>query len=132
MPSWVDVYGWAEGFDENGLFYASFNPVMFRGKNSDVVFSEVMLVVSCVLQHSRFVFAKCVGSCRGVLMETSSNRAFRFAYVSTWAWRGVCPSAGDVVDMSYGFLFFELVFGAYKRFPEGSPGADGGAEPISF
>ena len=63
MSSWVDVDSWAEGFDEDGLFDASFYPVVFRGKNGDVVFSEVMWEVSCVLQHSRFVFAKCVGSC---------------------------------------------------------------------
>ena len=81
MSSWVDVDSWADGFDEDDLFDASFYPVVFRGKIGDVVFSEVMLVVSCVLQHSRFVFAKCVGSCRCVLMESSGNCALRFAYI---------------------------------------------------
>ena len=46
VSSWNIVDGWARGFDEDGLFYTSFDSVIIIG-NGDVVFSEVMFL--CML-----------------------------------------------------------------------------------
>ena len=41
-----------EGFDKEGFFDSPLDPVLFRGKDGDVLFAKVMVIFAGVLQHS--------------------------------------------------------------------------------
>ena len=51
VAAWVDVYGWGECLYEDGFLYAPFYPIVVRCEDGDIVFAEVVVVVSGVLQH---------------------------------------------------------------------------------
>ena len=57
VSAWVNIDGGVKSFDVEGFLDASFDPIVLRSENSDVFLTEVVLVVACVLKHSRFIVA---------------------------------------------------------------------------
>ena len=66
----VNVYRGGETFDEQGLFNTPSNPVLFRGENGDILFTEMVVVFACMLEHGGFVFAESITGGGGVIVET--------------------------------------------------------------
>ena len=47
--------------DRDLMKIASPYPVMLAGQDGNVLFAEVVLLLACMLEHSRLIFAQCVG-----------------------------------------------------------------------
>ena len=82
----VDVDGGFESYDVKGFFDASFDPVVLGREHSYVLLTEVVAVVTGVLQHCRLVLPKSIGSGGFMLLEAGVNCPFSFPYISSWAW----------------------------------------------
>ena len=117
VASRVDIYGRVKGLDVDGFLYAPPDPVLLRGKDGDVLFPEMVLVVAGVLEHCRLVFAESVSGSRGMLLETGRDGSLCLTDISAWARCGVGSSARYVVDMAYSLFFFYFVFRMNKGFP---------------
>ena len=85
MAARVNVYGGGEGFDVNCLFDAPFDPIVFRTKNSNIIFAEVMVIITCVLQHGRLVVAHSIRGGGGVLLEAGGGGPLCLTNISAWA-----------------------------------------------
>ena len=109
MAPWINVDGWVKGLDVDRLLDAPPDPVLLRGKCDDVFFPEMVLVVAGVLEHCQLVFAESVSGSRGMLLETGRDGSLCLADISAWARCRVGSSAGYVVDVANGLLFFEFV-----------------------
>ena len=118
MTTWVNVYGGLEGFDVQCLLNASPDPIMFGIKDGYILFAEVVVIVSGMLQHCRLELTKSIRRSGRVLLEAGSCSPFSFANVCAWARCGISSSAWYVVDMTSGLLFVELVFGLNQGFPD--------------
>ena len=127
VASRVDIYGRVKGLDVDGFLYAPPDPVLLRSKGNDVLFPEMVLMVAGVLEHGRLVFAESVSGSTGMLLETGRDGSLCLADISAWARCRVGSSAGYVVDVANGLLFFELVLWMNKGFSEGASRGDGGA-----
>ena len=68
VASRVDIYGRVKGLDVDGFLYTPPDPVLLRGKDGDVLFPEMVMVVAGVLEHSRLIFPQGVGGGGGVLL----------------------------------------------------------------
>ena len=55
MAAWIDVDGGVEGLDVYRLFYAPLDPVVLRGQDGKVLFTEMMVLFPCMLQHCRLI-----------------------------------------------------------------------------
>ena len=116
VAAWVDVDGWGEGLDVDGLFYTPFYPVMLGGENGDVLLPEMVVVFAGMLQHGRFVFAEIVAGSGGVLLESGCSGPLCFADISAWAGYGVVACAWYMVHVAVCFLFAQLIFGMDECF----------------
>ena len=110
VTSRIDVDRGGESLDVYGFLYPPLDPVLLAVENGDILFAEVMVALSCMLKHGRFVFAKCVNGCRGVLLEARFGGSLRFSDISAWARCRVGASPRNVVDEANGFLPVKLVF----------------------
>ena len=52
VASWVNVDGRVKGPDANSFLNAPPDPVLLRGKDGNIFFSKVVLVISGMMQHS--------------------------------------------------------------------------------
>ena len=68
MTPRVNIDRRGKGLDVDGFLYAPPDPVLLRGKGSDVLFPEMVLMVAGVLEHSRLIFPQGVGGGGGVLL----------------------------------------------------------------
>ena len=104
MPAWVNVDGGRKGFDVNCLFNPSFNPIMLRGQDGNILFAKMMVVFASMLQHCRLVLAKSIDGSRGVLLEAGSCSVFSLTNIPAWAWCEISASTGYVVDYACSLL----------------------------
>ena len=118
MTSGVDVDGRFQGSYVEGFLDAPFDPVTFRRQNRDIIFAEMVAMLTGMLQHGGFEVTESVGSSGGVLLKSSIDCPFGFACIPAWAWRGISSSARYVVYVSIGLFFFNLVFRFHKHFSE--------------
>ena len=51
VAAWIDVDGGVEGLDVYRLFYAPLDPVVLRGQDGKVLFTEMIVLFPCMLQH---------------------------------------------------------------------------------
>ena len=86
MPAWVDVDRGRKGLDVKGLFDPSFDPIMLRGQDGNILFAKVVVIFASMLQHCRLVLTKSIDGCRGVLLEAGSCSAFGLTDIPAWAW----------------------------------------------
>ena len=68
MTPRVNIDRRGKGLDVDGFLYAPPDPVLLRGKGSDVLFPEMVLMVAGVLEHGRLIFPQGVGGGGGVLL----------------------------------------------------------------
>ena len=94
MAAWVNVDGGIKGFDVNGLLNPSFNPIMLRGKDGDVLFAKVVVVFASMLQHCRLVLTKSIGCSGCMLLEAGSCSPLRLTHIPAWARGGIDTSTG--------------------------------------
>ena len=111
VTAWVYVDGRDEGLDEDGLFYSPFNPVMFGGKDGDVLLPEMVIVFPGMLQHGRFIFTESIGGSGSMLLKSSCGGPLCFANIAAWAGCGICSCTWNMVNVAVGFFFVQLVFG---------------------
>ena len=75
MAAGIDVDGWVEGLNIEGFSNASLNPILFRREDGDVFFTKMVVMLTRMLQHSRFVMAKGVGGSGEMLLEAGADRS---------------------------------------------------------
>ena len=127
MAAGINVDGWVEGLDEEGLSDAPFHPIMFGRKNCDIFFTKVMVMLSCMLKHGRFVVAQSIARSGKVLLEASPDRPLGLTDICAWAWCFIGTSARYVVDVSHSLACFEFIFWFDKGFSKASSCCYGGA-----
>ena len=118
VTSWVNVDGWVEGLDVYRLFYSPFNPVVFGGKDGDVLLPEMMIIFAGMLQHGGFVFAEIVAGGGGVLLESGCSSPLSFTDIATCAGYGIGSCTWYMVYVSICFFFAQLVFGMDECFSQ--------------
>ena len=116
VPARVDVDGGTKGFDVNRLLNPSFDPIMLRGQDGNILFAKVVVIFASMLQHCRLVLPKSIGGSLGVLLEAGSCSSFCFSYISAWARCRINASARYVVNVANSLFLFDLVLGFDKRF----------------
>ena len=101
MAALIAVERWRERPDVDAFLYSSLMPSRFARQDFDVVFSEVVLGVGCVLHYCRFVDAG--GGLGGgkVLRITCCCSTCRFA--------DVYVGAGNIVGTGTGVMTYNAI-----------------------
>ena len=86
MATRINVYGGIEGLNKNGLFDPSFDPIVIRSWDCDVLFTKMVVVFACVLQHGRLILSERVSGGGSMLLKASCGCSFGFTDVPAWAW----------------------------------------------
>ena len=59
MATRINVYGGIEGLNKNGLFDPSFDPIVIRSWDCDVLFTKMVVVFACVRDHADHSLRSC-------------------------------------------------------------------------